>query len=64
MILRNPSNGRAVVASAGWETGPGSNSFVGGATEEVHHWLQHSSGPLEIGLAVDQTLPLGPIDCP
>ena len=63
MIVRNPANGRAVVASAGYETGPGSNSWIGGATEEVHHWLQHTSGPLEIGVAADQTLPLGPLDC-
>jgi hypothetical protein len=63
MILRNPANGRAVVASAGWETGPGSNSWVGGATEEVLDWLQRGSGPLELGFAVDQSLPFGPIDC-
>ena len=65
MIVKNPGNGRAVVVSAGWETGPGSNTAIAGVTEEVHHWLgtQHRD-TLQIGFAVDDTLPLGPIDCP
>src|SRR6185437_9030933 len=33
------ANGKAVVVSAGWETGPGSNAAIAGVTEEVHHWL-------------------------
>ena len=65
MIVRNPANGRAVVASAGWETGPGANTSIAGVVEEVHDWLGsvHLS-ELEIGFAADPTLPLGPIDCP
>ncbi len=64
MIVRNPANGRAVVASAGWETGPGANDAVAGVTEEVHHWLGTGHRDvLEIGFAVDDTLPLGPIEC-
>ncbi len=64
MILRNPENGRAVVASAGYETGPGSNTAVGGASEEIHDWLgsRHRT-VLSIGFAADDALPLGPIDC-
>jgi len=65
MIIRNRDNGRAVVAAAGWETGPGSTSFVGGACEEIHDWLGTSHGDdLEFGFAADQTLPIGPIRCP
>ena len=64
MILINPVNGNAVVASAGYETGPGSNLRIGGATEEVHDVL--STGHLDavmVGFAADQSLPLGPITC-
>lgn len=64
MILINPMNGNAVVASAGYETGPGSNLRIGGATEEVHDVL--GTGHLDavmLGFAVDQTLPLGPLSC-
>ena len=53
-----------MVASAGWETGPGSASHLGGVTEEIHDWLGTSNGStLQFGFAVDQTLPLGPIAC-
>ncbi len=64
MIVRNPANGRAVVASAGWETGPGSNTAVAGVTEEIHNYLgtTHLSD-LEVGFAVDQAQPLGPVTC-
>jgi hypothetical protein len=64
MIVRNPANGRAVVASAGYETGPGSNTAIAGVAEEIH--LYAGTGHrdvLEIGFAADQSLPLGPIDC-
>jgi hypothetical protein len=64
MIVTNPDNGRAVVASAGWETGPGSNTAVAGVSEEIHHYL--GTGHLDdltIGFAADDSLPLGPIDC-
>ncbi|MCA9489679.1 MAG: hypothetical protein KC621_07135, partial [Myxococcales bacterium] len=64
MIVRNPSNGRAVVAAAGYETGPSANDAVAGVSEEVHDWLGTSHlSELEIGFAVDPSLPFGPIDC-
>jgi hypothetical protein len=64
MIIKNPANGRAVVASAGWETGPGSNARAGGVSEEVHDWLGSGHGDvLVLGFAADQALPFGPIDC-
>jgi hypothetical protein len=64
MIVRNPANGRAVVAAGGYETGPGDPSHVAGVAEEVHDWLGTAHlDDLEIGFAADQGLPLGPIDC-
>lgn len=64
MIVMNVENGRAVVASAGYETGPGSNQKVAGVVEEVHHHLETTHGSqLLIGFALDQELPLGPIAC-
>lgn len=64
MIVTNPANGRSVVAAAGYETGPGANTAIGGVAEEVHHYLGtvHRSD-LTLGFAVDQTLPFGPISC-
>ncbi len=64
LIVRNPANGRAVVAAGGFETGPGSNTAIGGVSEEIHHHLgtNHRS-TLQLGFAVDQDLPFGPIDC-
>ncbi len=64
IIVTNPANGRALVASGGYETGPGSNEAIGGAVEEIHHYLgtTHRS-TLTFGFAVDQSLPLGPIEC-
>ncbi len=64
MILRNPVNGRTVVAAAGYETGPGSNTAIGGASEETHHYLGTGHRQdMVIGFAQDQTLPFGPIIC-
>jgi hypothetical protein len=64
MIIRNPVSGAAVVASAGWETGPGDPAHVAGVTEEVHDALGTGHlDDLEVGFAVDPALPLGPIDC-
>ncbi|MCA9526794.1 MAG: hypothetical protein KC549_10930, partial [Myxococcales bacterium] len=65
MIVTNPANGRAVVAAAGYETGPGSNTAIGGVSEEIHDYLgtEHRDA-LQLGFAVDQDLPLGPVDCP
>jgi hypothetical protein len=63
MIIQAP-DGRAVVASAGWETGPGDLSYIGGTTEEIHHYLGTThGGTLTFGFASDQSLPLGPITC-
>lgn len=62
VILR--ANGRAVVAAAGYETGPGEHDVIGGATEEIHRVLGTvHRDTMELGFAADQTLPLGPIDC-
>ena len=63
MIIRD-EHGRAVVVAAGYETRPGDLCNIAGTTEEVHHYFGtgHES-VLTLGFAVDQTLPLGPIDC-
>ena len=64
MLVVNPFNRRVVVAAAGYETGPGSNTAIGGAAEEVHHHLGSvHRDRLVMGFAADDTLPLGPIDC-
>lgn len=64
MIVRNPANGRAVVAAAGYETGPGDNGSLAGVAEEVHDWLGTGHlDELEVGFAVDRSLPFGPITC-
>jgi hypothetical protein len=64
MIVRNPANGRAVVAAGGYETGPGDNTRIGGVAEEVHDALGTGHlDDLEIGFAADQSLPLGPVTC-
>lgn len=65
MIVQLPNGGPAVVASAGYETGPGDPSHIAGVAEEIHFYLgtTHLS-ELRIGFAADQTLPLGPIRCP
>lgn len=63
-LVFNPLTGAAVVGAAGYENGPGDLSRVGGVSEEVHHAL--GSGHLDhltFGVALDQTLPYGPIDC-
>ena len=56
--------GRAVVAAAGYENGPGDLTRVGGACEEIHHYFstRHLS-TLTFGVALRQELPYGPIDC-
>ena len=64
MILREPGGARAVVVAAGYETGPGDLSNVGGTPEETHFYMRttHQS-PMTLGIAADQTLPFGPRDC-
>jgi len=65
MILRDAAGGgRAVVVAAGYETGPGDLTHVGGTPEESHFYLGTTHlGPMQIGIAVDQSLPLGPRVC-
>ena len=64
VLVIEPWSGRAVVAAGGWETGPGSNTAIGGACEEIHHALASSHrDDLVMGFLVDDALPLGPIDC-
>jgi hypothetical protein len=64
MLVVEPWSGRAVVAAGGWETGPGSNTAIGGAVEEVHHHLQsRHRQDLVMGYLSDNALPLGPITC-
>ena len=64
MLVVEPWSGRAVVAAGGWETGPGSNTAIGGAVEEIHHHLGTSHREdLVMGFLSDNTLPLGPITC-
>jgi hypothetical protein len=63
VIVMNPLTGEAVVASGGYETGPGSNTSIGGVVEEAHQVLGSSHRtPLVIGFAADQSADLGP--CP
>lgn len=63
MILRT-ADGRAVVASAGWETGPGDLEHIAGTSEEAHFYLGtgHLS-EMTVGFAEDASLALGPIRC-
>ncbi|MCE1245618.1 MAG: N-acetylmuramoyl-L-alanine amidase [Firmicutes bacterium] len=64
MIMRNPANGKTVVAAAGYEIGPGSpQDCLAGACEEIHHYLgTKHTGKIEIGFAKDQSLPYGPLE--
>ena len=64
IIVFDPTTGEAVVAAAGYANGIGDTSGIGGACEEIHDVLGtgHLS-TLTLGVAVDQRLPYGPIDC-
>ena len=65
MILRSAADPtRAVVVAAGYETGPGDLTRIGGTTEEVHYYLgtAHNS-EMTLGIASDQSLPFGPMRC-
>lgn len=65
MILQKGDDlSRAVVVAAGYETGPGDLSNVGGTPEETHYYLgtEHHS-VMKLGIATDQSLPLGPRRC-
>ena len=64
MIFRLAGTSRAVVVSAGYETGPGNLDHIGGTPEETHFYL--GTGHLDemtLGIATDQTLGLGPRTC-
>lgn len=63
-IVLDPFSGRAVVGAAGYENGPGALDRIGGAAEEIHIFLdtRHLS-TMTFGVALDQALPYGPIDC-
>jgi hypothetical protein len=65
MIARDPNGGkRAVVVAAGYETGPGDLSYVGGTPEETHFYMGTDHGsPMQLGIATDQSLPYGPRVC-
>jgi hypothetical protein len=65
MILRDPNRGsRAVVVAAGYETGPGNLSNIAGTTEETHYYMGTSHlSRMMLGIASDQSLPLGPRTC-
>ncbi|MFO0550014.1 MAG: hypothetical protein U0271_16585 [Polyangiaceae bacterium] len=65
MIFRLPDDpSRAVVVAAGYETGPGDLSEIAGTPEETHFYLgtDHES-VMTLGIATDQSLPLGPRRC-
>jgi len=58
------ANGKHVIACAGYETGPGSPAYIGGAQGEVFVWLGITNqSQVKMGLINDQSLPFGPLDC-
>lgn len=58
------ANGKRVIACAGFETGPNSAKFIGGAQGEVFWYLGISNQtPVKMGRIDDQTLPYGPLEC-
>ena len=63
-LVMNPVNGKAVVAAAGYETGPGNGEHLGGAVDEIHGYCGTSHlGTLMFAQMKDQSLPYGPINC-
>jgi hypothetical protein len=63
MIIQVPGTTRAVVVAAGYETGPGDLAKIGGTPEESHFFLGPNTTQWTLGIAKDQTLPLGPREC-
>jgi hypothetical protein len=63
MILQVPGTSRAVVVAAGYETGPGDLTKIGGTPEETHFYLGSNTTQWKLGIATDQTLPFGPRVC-
>ena len=67
-LVLNPFTGKAVVAAAGYESGPGDGDKIGGAVDEVHDYLgTRNSSPRSLLFSQmtdsNQTLPFGPIEC-
>lgn len=63
-IIFNAITGKAIVAAAGYENGPGELSNIGGASEEIHDYLQTSHlSTFTFSSAINQDLEYGPIDC-
>lgn len=62
-IVTNPLNNKKVVINMGYEIGPGSKTFLGGVTTEVHYVLgSQNDTMLNLGKASDQSLPYGPLE--
>ncbi len=58
------ANGKKVVVIAGYETGPRSQSFLGGLTTETHAWLgTNNNSQITVSFLKDQSIPIGPITC-
>jgi hypothetical protein len=64
-IVINKANGRAVVSTMGFETGPASTAYIAGVSPEIDWYLKNNQRvtKLLIGRAVNQRLHLGPIVC-
>lgn len=58
------ANGKKVVIVAGYETGPRSQTYLGGLTPETHAWLGTNDASLiTVSYLKDQSTPVGPITC-
>lgn len=58
------ANGKKVVVVAGYETGPRSQTYLGGLTPETHAWLgTTSNSQITVSYLKDQGTPIGPINC-
>ena len=63
-LVFNPLNGKAVVAAAGYETGPGIIKRMGGAVPEIHNYFgTQNDYALVFGELKNQSYEYGPIDC-
>lgn len=64
-LVTNVANGFSVVVAGGYEVGPSDTSFMGGISTETHYFLNSNNSTVTLKLArlVDQSLPLGPINC-
>lgn len=58
------ANGKKVVVVAGYETGPRSQTYLGGLTPETHAWLgTTNASQITVSYLKDQTTPIGPLNC-